>query len=499
MNPINATAGAGPGSTQVPYAKRWPALFVLLAAWFMNLLDVSIMNVALPSLQAGLQASDSAIQWVLEIYILTYALCLLPFGRLGDIVGRKGMFATGVGVFTAASVLCGAAPSADALIAARGLQGLGAAMMSPQVMAIAQTMFPPKDRARAFPLFGLTAGLAAISGPLASGLLLHANFFDLGWRLIFLVNLPIGLLTIAAALVLVPRSPQHEGLRNDWLGIGLAGAAILCLIFPLVEGRTHGWPLWCFLAMAAFAPLLVAFVAWQRFLAKRGGSALLPVYLMSNRDYLIGAGAILVYCAALQGFFVIFAIFLQVGLQFTPLQAGLATAPFPVGVLAATIVSGRIASLKAKILGGALLLMGAFGALPLIVENGGGHVGSQGFAVPLFLGGLGAGMCIASLFQTVMRTVPLKDAGSGSGAVQVIQQVGGALGVALVSAIFFSQVGPRESLGSHVQDAFRRSFNHTSLFFVGAFLVVAASALALKIAGPGAAFIPAPAPQEPRP
>jgi MFS family permease len=371
MNSMNATSGASPGSAQVHYARRWPALFVLLAAWFMNLLDVSIMNVALPSLQNGLHASDSAIQWVLEIYILTYALCLLPFGRLGDIVGRKGMFAAGVGVFTTASVFCGAAPSVEALIAARGLQGLGAAMMSPQVMAIAQTMFPPKDRARAFPLFGLTAGLAAISGPLASGLLLHANFFGLGWRLIFLVNLPIGLLTIAAALAIVPRSPKHEGLRNDWLGIGLAAAAILCLIFPLVEGRTHEWPLWCFVAIAAFAPLLAAFVAWERFQAKSGGSALLPIYLMSNRDYLIGAGAILVYCSALQGFFVVFAIFLQGGLQFTPLQAGLATAPFPVGVLAATIVSGRIASLKAKIMGGALLLVGAFGALPFIVDRGG--------------------------------------------------------------------------------------------------------------------------------
>lgn len=498
--PRGPGGAAGPGGVAFPpippdvYARRWPAMFVLLAASFMTLLDVSIVNVALPSLQASLQADPRQIQWVVEIYILAYALGLLPLGRLGDIVGSKGMFLLGVSGFAAASALCGAASSAPMLVMARGLQGLAAAMMSPQVMAIAQTMFPPKERASAFSLFGLVAGVAAIAGPLASGLLIHADFFGLGWRLVFLINIPIGIATIAAAMAIVPRRAPHPGLKNDWAGIALAGAAILCLIFPLVEGRVHGWPSWSFVLMAASLLLLTLFVRWEQRQGRNGGSALLPIDLMANRDYLVGSGALMVFFSAMQGFFLVFALFLQQGFHFTPLQAGLATAPFPIGVLAATVLGGRLPDLKRKIVGGALLLTAASAALGVTVHNASAGIGVLSFLLPLLVGGVGAGVCISSLFQAVMRTVPLKDAGSGSGAVQVVQQVGGAVGIALATVIFFSGTAQPALADGQAEAAFRSAFLYTLAYQGVAYLVVAGMALAMKFELPSpAALRPAPA------
>jgi EmrB/QacA subfamily drug resistance transporter len=465
------------------YPHRWKAMFVLLAASFMNLLDVSIVNVALPNLQSDLVANDRELEWIVEIYILVYALCLLPFGRLGDIVGRKGMFIAGVIGFGVASALCGAAPSIGWLVLARGVQGMTAAMMSPQVMAIATTLFAPPERPKAFSLFGLVAGISGVAGPVASGLLLHADFFHLGWRLVFLVNVPIAVATVAVAAVRVPRLEPHPGLKNDWLGIVLSVAAISCLVYPLVEGRANGWPAWSFAAIACALVLLAAFTAWESRRARLGQSALLPMMLLSNRDYLVGVGAILVFFSALQGFFLVYAVFLQQGFGFTPLQAGLSTAPFPIGLLIATVVGARVPDLRLKILTGSLLLVIAFAVLGLLVRNAtGADIGPASLALPLLIGGAGAGWCISSLFQSVMRTVPLKDAGAGSAAMQVIQQVGAVVGIALVSALFFSAVD--NPGGPHPQEAFKDGFMHTVAYEVAAYLLVGAAALAMKFAPP---------------
>lgn len=469
---------------------RWPAMAVLLTASFMNLLDVSILNVALPSLQADLQADERQLQWVIEIYVLVFALGLLPLGRLGDIVGRKAMFVSGVAVFTLASALCGFAPDAPMLLAARTLQGLGAAMLSPQVMAIAQTLFAPKERAAAFSLFGVVAGAAAIAGPLAGGVLLHADLFGLGWRPVFLVNLPIGLAVLLAAWRRMPHCPPHPGLKNDWPGIGLAAAAILCLVYPLVEARAHGWPAWAFALMAASLPLAAAFVAWEHGRAKRGGSALLPIHVMAHRDYRLGSVAIMVFFSGLQSFFLIFALFLQQGLQFSPLQTGMATAPFPLGVLLATGVAGRLQDLRGKVIGGAVLLGAAFVGLALMLPGVSAASGTPAFMLPMAVGGVGAGVCIASLFQAVMRTVPLKDAGSGSGAVQVIQQLGTALGVALVSSMFFGGIERHAAAGHAAQAAYIASFQHTLLYQIGACGVVVLMALAMTFEQPSASMRP---------
>src|SRR4051794_20544284 len=201
------------------YPRRWAALVTLLIGGFMNLIDITIVNVALPRLQAGLGATSTDIQWVVAAYILAFGLGVLPFGRLGDIVGRKRMFLIGVALFTVFSAVCGLAPTIVALIGARVLQGLASAMMMPQILAIAQVIFPPKERGFAFSLFGLSAGLASVAGPLAGGLLIGADLFGLDWRPIFLVNIPVGILALAAGRALVPELPPHPGLTVDFGGV----------------------------------------------------------------------------------------------------------------------------------------------------------------------------------------------------------------------------------------------------------------------------------------
>jgi MFS family permease len=227
-------------------------MVVLLMASFMNMIDVTIVNVALPSMQKNLGVSESGIEWVIAGYILAFALGLLPFGRYGDIVGKKRIFLIGVGAFTLASLLCGLAANVEMLIAARVIQGVAGAVMTPQVLALAQIMFPPKERAVAFSLFGLTAGLAAVAGPVTGGTLIHLDIWGLDWRPIFLINVPIGIACVIAGRALIPDVKGNPNLRNDGVGIVIAAIAMFCLIFPLIEGRGFGWPAWCFAMMAAF-------------------------------------------------------------------------------------------------------------------------------------------------------------------------------------------------------------------------------------------------------
>src|SRR4051812_11821982 len=267
--------------------RRWLSLAVLLIASFMNLIDVTIVNVAIPSMQKNLGADASQIEWVIAAYVLAFALGLLPFGRLGDIVGRTKMFLIGVGAFTAASAFCGLAPSIEWLIAARVLQGLAGAMMTPQVLAIATVTFPPEERGQSFSLFGLSAGLAAVAGPIVGGLLIQANVAGLDWRPIFLVNVPVGILAAVLGWFIIPRPPGHPDLKNDPVGIVLFAASMVALVYPLIEGRTYGWPLWAWGLMAVSAVLLVAFVLWERRMARADKPQLLNYNLITNGNFLL--------------------------------------------------------------------------------------------------------------------------------------------------------------------------------------------------------------------
>ena len=463
--------------------RRWIALAVLLLASFMNLIDVTIVNVALPSLQENLGADASHIEWVIAAYVLAFALGLLPFGRLGDIVGRTHMFLIGVAAFTVASAACGLAPSIEWLIAARVLQGLAGAIMTPQVLAIATVTFPPEERGQSFSLFGLSAGLAAVAGPIAGGLLIGWNLWDLDWRPIFLVNVPIGILAVVLGWFIIPRPPGHPGLKNDFVGIALFGASIVALVFPIIEGRAYGWPAWTWGMMAAALVGMAAFVLWERRRAAADQPQLLNYSLITNPQFLLGALITTIFSSGIPGFFMVISLLLQTGFDFTPLESGLTNAPFSVGVLVISLIAGRFGShyLRARAAISAALLVTGMVWVQFIVANIGDTIDHWWFLPPLFIAGLGLGLGFSALFQAVLANVPPRDAGAGSGSLQAFQQVGGAVGVALIGQIFFSMLeGARDWGATSVHQAFTASASTAIYYLIGSFALVFVLVFLLK-------------------
>lgn len=467
-------------------------MVILLVAGFMNLIDVTIVNVALPSMQKALAATTSQIEWVVAVYILVFALGLLPAGRMGDIIGRQRMFNLGVGVFTLGSAACGLAPSIETLLAARVLQAIGGAMMTPQTLAIVPALFAPHERGLPFALFGLSAGLASVSGPLLGGVLIEQDIWGLGWRPIFLVNLPVGMAAIALALRYLPKMPGNPRLKNDFIGIALAGLALLMVVFPLIEGRQAGWPLWFFAVMVGALPVAGLFVTWQFRQEARGQAQVLPGTLMRNGTYLLGAMLAAVMFSGIPGFFLVLAQYLQLGYGLDALHSGLTTVPFSVGVLVASIISGSLGARmpRQRITLGALCLTAAMVWLGIVVQATSSEVVWLAFMGPLLLGGIGLGTTISPLYQVVLGAVSGQDTGSASGALQALQQVGGALGVAIVGEIFFSRLAGLNATDPH--PAFASAMTHALIYNTVCFAVIAAGVWCLP-APRAAALGPSPA------
>jgi EmrB/QacA subfamily drug resistance transporter len=464
------------------YEKRWPALFTILMAMFMNLLDVTIVNVSLPSLQKDMGASSTEIEWVVAGFIVTFALGLLPFGRYGDIVGKKKMFLFGVAAFTLASILCGAAPNIEFLVTARVIQGAAGAIMTPQVLSIAQTIFPPHERAAAFSLFGLTAGLASVIGPVLGGLLLNADLFGLTWRPIFLMNIPVGILALVLGAKFIPTIPGHIGMRNDFGGILIVCAAMFLLIFPLIEGSNYAWASWCFLMMAGSAAMFVLFVFWESRQNRHGQPQLLPVTLMKNRNFIIGAFMSLTFFSAIPPFFLIFALYLQSGFGLNPLWSGITTLPFSIGVLIASAISGRIGAKwqRERIAAGIATIFVGILSLRFIALVLTDNFHYAIFVLPLLIAGIGLGVAMSPLFQTILSGVPVKDAGSGSGALQAIQQAGGAFGVAIVSQIFFGKLAAEFASGAIPTGAYTQALTTAVIYNLICYIIVFLCVFALK-------------------
>lgn len=465
-----------------PHENRWWALVAILLAQFMNLLDVTIVNVSLPTLQKDMGASSSQIEWVVAGFILTFALGLLPFGRLGDIIGRKKMFLLGVGAFTTASIMCGLAPNIGFLLTARLIQGAAGAVMAPQVLSIAQTIFPPHERSAAFSLFALTAGLASVIGPVLGGLLINADLFGLDWRPIFLMNVPVGIIALILGARLIPPIAGNPKMHNDFGGILIVSVAMFLLIFPLIEGRDYRWPFWTFAMMITAFVLFTVFVLWERHQKRQNGAQLLPVDLMTNRNFMIGAFMSLVFFSAMPAFFLIFALYLQSGYGLTPLWSGLTTLPFSVGVLISSAISGKAGFKwqKERIAIGIFML---FGGVFMTRYFASGLTDSMHYGIyvlPLLVAGVGLGVAISPLFQTILAGVPVKDAGSGSGALQAIQQAGGAFGVAIVSEIFFRKLSEEFASGAAPTLAFRESLTEALIYHLAAYILVLVCVLLLK-------------------
>lgn len=436
--------------------RRWTALAVVLVAAFMDLLDVSIVSVALPAIAADLDASPASLQWTVAAYTLGLGAGLITGGRLGDQHGRRRMFLTGLVAFVLFSAACALAPSAGVLIAARGLQGLAVAVMLPQALAIIRVAFDDVERPKALGAYGAVLGLAAVAGPLLGGLLVDTDLFGLGWRAIFWVNVPVGLLGIAVGLAILPESRDTGARRLDLLGAGLGTTAVVLLLYPLVQGRELGWPAWVFGLMAAAVPVLLAFVMRLRRLTAAGGSPLLDLSLFGDRRFVAGLGAALLFFGAIGAFFLVLVVYLQNGTGRSALDSGLVLLPYALGSLLTSGLSVKLAARvgRALLVGGALMLAAANALLLFNVNASAGDPSYLQLAGPLLLGGLGLGLAAPPLTNVVLSAVDPRSAGAAAGLLNTVIQLGSATGVAVLGMVFFgalngaSPTAPAELFGS---------------------------------------------------
>jgi EmrB/QacA subfamily drug resistance transporter len=421
-----------------PDPRRWPGLAVLLLAAFMDFVDVSIVLIAAPVIQADLGATYAGIQWMLAGYTLSFGLLLITGGRLGDLVGRKRVFLIGVAVFAVASAWCGLAGSIGVLVAARVVQGAGAGMMVPQVLATIQVSFPRQERPKAYGLYGAVAGLAFSAAPVISGLLLQLDLLGLSWRPVFLVNVPVGLAAFAGAAVLVRESRADVPPATDLAGVALSSAGILLLLYPLIQGNDLDWPLWAFAMMAAALPVLALFARYEARRERQGGLPLVPMSLFHHRSFSAGLLCALVVYSAVASFFFVLVIQLQAGHGLSPLRTGLITVAWPVGIGITSNLAVRLAGRLGRRLVsvGAVLVTACMLALIAAIQAAGRDVGAWQVMAALLVGGLGMGMIAPILVNIVMSAVPSRDAGAASGVTNTVSQIGAAAGLAVVGALF---------------------------------------------------------------
>jgi len=422
---------------------RTLAIVILLFASFMDLIDATIVNVALPSMRADLEATPAQLEWIVSSYMLSFAVLLVTGSRLGDIFGRRRVFIVGIAGFTTFSLLATFAPGADVLIAARVGQGAFAAMMAPQLLSTIQVLFQPKERPAIFGLVGAVSGLAAVIGPLVGGWLVTADYFGLGWRMIFLINVPIGLVIIGLALRFVPDTTSARPPRLDWPGVALASAGLFGIAFALVEGREEDWAGWIWATLAGGVLLLGIFARYQVRRERRDGAALLPMHLFRNRGYSAGLVTQLLFQGSMAGYVLVLAIYVQNGLGFSAIKAGLTLLPFSLGAFVGTAISVPLGTRLGKIVmfvGAVCQAVSVWWAVQAIHSHG-AALTVWDLAPAMALGGVGLGLLVVPLIDVALATVPQRDAGAASGAYGTIQQVGAALGVAVAGVVFFNVIG----------------------------------------------------------
>ncbi|HEY7223667.1 MAG TPA: MFS transporter [Micromonosporaceae bacterium] len=424
-------------------ASRWAAIGVLVFASFIDLIDGSIVNVALPAMRADLPASPAQLEWIVSGYLLAFAVLLVTGGRLGDLFGRRRVFIVGVAGFTLASLAAAVAPGAQPLIATRLAQGAFAAMMSPQLLSSIQVLFRPKERPAVFGLVGAVTGLAAVVGPVLGGWLVTANYFDLSWRAIFAINVPIGVAIIVAAIRLVPETTSDRPPRLDLPGVALATIGIFAVTFALVEGRDRHWAAWIWELLAGGLLTLTLFAVYGVRRERRDGAALLPMHLFRNRGYTAGLATQALFQGSLAAFVLTFTLYVQNGLGFSAIGAGLTMLPFSLGAILGTAVSVPLGTRLGKVIMfvGALAQAASVVWAVAVVRHVGPALSGWDLAPALLLGGIGLGLLVVPLIDVALATVAASDAGAASGAYGTLQQVGAALGVAVVGVVFFGTVG----------------------------------------------------------
>ena len=405
----------------------------------MVVLDFFIVNVALPSMQTGLHASNSALEWIVAGYGLTSAVFLITAGRLGDRIGRRRAFSIGLALFTASSAACGASSGPTMLVIARLVQGVAGALLMPNVMAIIGVVYTGPDRVRALSVYGVAMGLAAAGGQLLGGLLVQADIAGLSWRSCFLINVPIGIAALALTPRLVPESRAPQSSRLDMVGTVLVTAGLTAIVLPLVDGRQHGWPAWTWISLACAPVILGAFAAYQRRLARSGGAPLLDPSLFSERSFNAGLLAQLVFWCGQASFFLVLALYLQQGRGLSAMHAGLVFTILAAAYLAASFGAPALATRHGRrVLAAGALTLAAGHAILLATVAEVGVGGSLALLAPgLILVGAGMGLGITPLATIILSGMRPEQAGSASGVLTTMQNVGNALGVAVIGVIFF--------------------------------------------------------------
>src|SRR5579864_8182299 len=418
----------------------WTTLAVLMAGTFMIVLDFFIVNVALPAMQVDLNASTSAVEWVVAGYGLTFATCLITAGRLGDLIGRRRAFSIGLGLFTLASIACGVAPNPAILIASRLVQGLAAALISPNVLAIVGVAYQGPERVRALTVYGMVMGFAAAGAQLIGGALVQADVAGLGWRTVFLINLPVGL----AGLLLASHVPESRSrtARVDLIGTVLITLGLSALLLPLVQGRQQnfaGLTWWC---IGGAALSLGLFVRHELRLSRRNAGPLLELHLFRDRSFSAGLITQLAFWSGMASFFVVLALYLQQGQGLNALQAGSVFTILAGAYLVTSLRAPRLTLRYGRrvILVGALLQATGYALLLVGVAAAGREMWVLELAPGLLLSGAGMGLCITPLVATVLSNVPAQYAGAASGTLSTVQQLGNALGVAVAGVLFFGSL-----------------------------------------------------------
>ncbi|MBF4572838.1 DHA2 family efflux MFS transporter permease subunit [Herbiconiux sp. VKM Ac-1786] len=477
-------------TTQAPPAvpaRAWRALIVLLAGMFIALLDTTIVNVALPTIRTSIDASEATLSWIISGYALAFGLALIPAGRIGDRIGHKWVFFTGVALFTVASLACGLAMDSTQLIVARVVQGLAGGIFVPAVTAFIQLLFPPQSRGKAFAIMGAVIGVSSALGPIVGGLIIQAFGEESGWRLVFGVNLPIGLATLVAAVFLLPgRTADAEGapakrpkIALDWVGLVLVSAALVALLVPLIEGQDEGWPLWTILSLVAGALLLVAFGAWEVRYTRRGSIPLVPPSLFRHPAFTGGVVLALVYFASFTSIFFTISLLWQAGLGHTALESGAVSIPFAIGSIVGSSQSARLAQRLGRsvlVIGTAAVVVGLAAIWVILLVTPAADLTNWLLLAPLLIAGAGNGLFIAPNAQFIVATVDRKEAGSASGVISAMQRVGSAIGIAVVGSVFFGSL----VVGQGSPDALATGFVNSSAlamavstgFAVLAFLLV---------------------------
>jgi EmrB/QacA subfamily drug resistance transporter len=459
---------AAPAASPPAAAPHRGVLPVVLVGPLLSSVDFFIVNVAIPSVRADLHTSAALLQLIIAGYALTYGCGMIVGGRLGDLFGRRRIFALGMSLFTLASVACGVSPSGGFLLGARAVQGAAAALMAPQVLAIFSTIYSGEERAKAINWYGFVLGLGAAFGQLIGGVLIKINLFGLDWRTCFLINLPIGIVGLIFTMRLVPESRAPGRPRLDLLGMVWVTAALLAVVLPLTEGRQEGWPIWTWVLLGLAVPMFAGFALYQNRSRIKGHLPLIDPRLFKERAFTAGLLAQLVFWCGQASFFLVFALYLQTGRGMSALNAGLLFGALGIGYMLSSMTARLVAKRMGRqviALGGALRVIALIAEILIVTRIGvGGHI--QWLIPAIFVDGAGMGFAVAPLASTVLSRVTPSHAGSAAGVLTTALQVGNALGVAMIGLIFY------RVLGSGTGVAYAHAYTNSLYYLIGIGAVV---------------------------